>query len=882
MSKTSKIGQSFPPCASAFGPGRLRPSLIGMAVLISLGSLPAAAQQSSSDVAKADKVEKSDKKDDANQLDRVVVTGSTGLNRTLRDSSVAVTVADRDELDRKAPRSTAEAMELIPGMYVEASGGEMSNNYSVRGMSGGNQRWVQLQEDGLPVFYYPSWTADGLVKQEIGIDRLEAVRGGTSAILTTNGAGATINFLTYRNKGAPEGAVRLSTSDYGTRRVDMRYAGGLGDGWFAGASGFYRRDNGVRNPEFTANFGGTLRAHVGKKIEGGEWSINAKLVDDHNTFYLPIPVQGKDNPRSLPGINANYGTMIGLDSGVQNVRTSLVPGSFSQLNDSREGFHVKASAIGYSFEKALSKELTLRSKGRYTDSDVTASVVFSSSNSSLRPAVNRLDPAKFGYVQEMLDRFAGACGGQCTPALRVVSTGEVLSTPAQLNALNGNGLLSDNVLQADKQAQREAVNDLSLSWNTPNNSLTVGLLAFDTRIGPNGSPATARFVTDVRTHARRMDIVALDPAGKVVGAYTENGVREYSTWGDSNSTFHNNSTSIYLNNEYKVNERLRLDAGVRMEHYKYREQRSGYNEYTAIPGAFKPGCDVDKLGDAACDVDNIIANNRWAYPTNGQVESIRNDWREPSWTVGGNYLLNDNMAVYGRYAKSYQATGDLPVTRIQFAEAGLRYQTRGFTGTFTYYKADFQGDPNGAEVGNSQVEMLQGVKSNGLEFEMNWRPMNWLQLNAVGVVQRSRFSVNDLRVLRGSGDELEELRKEATSWNGNRPERTPELNYTIAPTVYFNDNKGELTLSYQFMGMRYADISNSVKLPAYRTWGLSMRYELTPKLSMNASVQNLSNTIGLTEGNPRSGFVQAPGGSDYYYARPILGRNAQLSLTMAF
>jgi len=832
------------------------------------------AQQASSESDKDSKTET------GKQLDRVVVTGSTGL-RTVREASVAVTVADREALDRKAPRSTAEAMELIPGMYVEASGGEMSNNYSVRGMSGGNQRWVQLQEDGLPVFYYPSWTGDGLVKQEIGLDRMEAVRGGTSAILTTNGAGATINFLTYRNNGAPEGAVRLTTSDYGTRRIDLRYAGGLGGGWFAGASGFWRRDDGVRNPEFTANRGGTLRAHVGRKSDDGEWSINVKKVDDHNAFYLPIPVQGKDKPRSLPGIDANYGTMIGLDSGVQTVRTSLVPGSYSLLEDSRDGFHVRADAIGYSFERALSPEWKLSSKGRYTDADVTASVVFSSSNSSLRPAVNRLDPAQFGYVQEMLDRFAPACGGACTPALRVVSTGEILSTPAQLNALNGNGLLSDNVLQADKQQQREYVNDLRLSWNTPSNNLAVGLLAFDTKTTA-GSPATARFVTDVRTHARRMDIVALDAAGKVVGAYTENGVREYSTWGDGLSSTHNRSLSWYLNDEYKLSDKLRLDAGLRIEKYRYREQRANYDEYTPIPGAFQPGCDLATLGDAACDADNIIANNRWAYPTTGVYTPIRNDWREPSWTIGGNYLVNANVAVYGRYTKSYQATGDLPVTKIQFAEVGLRMQGKGYAGTLTFYKADFKGDPNSAEVGNSQIEMLQGVKSHGLEFELSWRPVQWFELNATGVMQRSRFSVNDLRVLRGSGDELEELRKEATSWSGNRPERTPNTNYTLAPSFFFADGKGELTVAWHFMGERFADISNSVRLPKYQTVNLSLRYELTPAITLNASLQNLGNTIGLTEGNPRSGFVQAPGGSDYYYARPILGRNAQASLTFAF
>lgn len=853
------------------------------AALLPFGLSAAMAQTSGAADAKT--AEKKDEKKDAKeevgkQLDRVVVTGSTGL-RTVRESSVAVTVADREALDRKAPYSAAEAMELVPGMYIEASAGEMSNNYSVRGMSGGNQRWVQLQEDGLPIFYYPSWSADGLVKSELGIDRMEAVRGGTSAILTVNGAGATINFLTFRNQGQPEGAVRLTTSDYNQRRVDLRYAGGLGDGWFAGMSGYYRVDDGVRYPEFTGNKGGTVRAHIGRKIDGGEWSVNLKGMHDHTMFYLPIPVIGKDKPRSLPGMDANYGTMIGLDSGVQTVRTSLVPGSYMQTVDSRDGYDHKAFALGYSFEKALAPEWKFSSKGRYTDSDVTASVVFSSSNNSLRPAVDRLDPAKFGYVQEMLDRFAPACGGSCKPAIRIVSTGEVLSTPAQLNALNGNGLLSDNVLQADKQVNRELVNDMRLTWSTERNNLGLGLLTFNS-LGEGGSPVSARFVTDVRNHARRVDLVALDPAGKVVGSYTENGVREHSTWGDGNDRSHNRSTSIYLNDEYKLSDTVRLDGGLRVERFRYLQGRGGYGEYEPVPGAFKAGCDRAKLGDAACDVDNIIANNYWAYPTNGQYEMVRNRWTEPSWTVGGNYLVNKNIAVYGRFAKSYQATGDLPVTKIQFSELGMRMQGRDYSGTLTFYKADFKGDPNGAEVDNAQIEMLQGVNSHGLEFELSWRLMKWFELNATGVVQRSKFSVNNLRVVRGTGTDLDALLKQATGWSGNRPERTPNVNYTIAPSVFFNDNKGELSLAWHYIGMRYADVSNSVKLPAYKTINLSLRYELTPQITINAAVRNLTNTIGLTEGNPRSGFVQAPAGSDYYYARPILGRNAQVSATYSF
>jgi hypothetical protein len=46
-------------------------------------------------------------------------------------------------------------------------------------------------------------------------------------------------------------------------------------------------------------------------------------------------------------------------------------------------------------------------------------------------------------------------------------------------------------------------------------------------------------------------------------------------------------------------------------------------------------------------------------------------------------------------------------------------------------------------------------------------------------------------------------------------------------------------------------------------------------------VNNLTNEIGLTEGNPRSGFNQSSNGS-LFYARPILGRNATAALSYRF
>ncbi|MCE3518945.1 Plug domain-containing protein, partial [Escherichia coli] len=121
------------------------------------------------------------------QQDVIVVTGTTSRDRPLITASADITLADRADIDRRAPRSTADMLELVPGIFVEATAGQVSNNYSVRGLQGGGQRFVQLQEDGMPILY-GGGGADFFFDQDLTIDRLEAVKGGSSGVLTVNGA----------------------------------------------------------------------------------------------------------------------------------------------------------------------------------------------------------------------------------------------------------------------------------------------------------------------------------------------------------------------------------------------------------------------------------------------------------------------------------------------------------------------------------------------------------------------------------------------------------------------------------------------------------------------------------------------------------------------
>lgn len=785
------------------------------------------------------------------QQNRVVVVGTTSLRRTERESSVAVTVADREDLDRKAPRSMASALELIPGVIVEDSGGEASNNFTVRGLPGGGQNFIQISEDGLPVFYNAGF-ADQLVKMELSIDRLEAVRGGTSGILTTNGAGATVNFITFKAKDEAAGAIRLTGSDYGTKRIDLRYGGPLGNGWYAGFGGFMRTSDGIRNPGFTADKGGLVRAYVGRKFADGEFSVNLKVVDDHNMFLLPTPFMDPSDPKAVPGFNGNYDTMVSRDNAIQQGHASYG----LKENDATDGIHTRAHAIGYEFTKSLADTVTLRAKGRYTDFDNQFNAIFTYDNASLRSAADRLDPTQNTDVRNMLARFPGT-----TAAIRGVASGTIYAG-ANLANVGGNGLVADSISSSQLHAKQNTTNDVSVTWTLPQNSLTVGLLAIH-QDSQDSSDGNLQFLGEVRNQPSRLDIVAIDGAGKVVGQLTDKGVVAYNPWGVGTSKEQLQSNNLYVNDEYKVNDRLRLDAGARFERLKVDQWLP--NGTTIVPaGAFKAD---------GSDADNIIVNN--SQPAwDGTYNITSKQHSDKSLTAGGNYLINDYLAGYARWSRSYQAQGGDEPTKITFEELGARFMMKGFQASATYFHTIFNNFNYSRRFDNDNedTKVHGGITVNGVEFDLRWRPVRYAELRAEGVYQKADVHYDSVTGPSASKVDMATL--------GGKPERSPEVNVTITPSFILPDRKGEIYASFHQMGKRFADSGNTIVLPAYHTVDLGGTYNIKPNLSFNVSVQNLTNEIGLTEGNPRSSFTELAG--NYFFARSILGRNIQASLTMSF
>src|SRR5919109_790215 len=243
------------------------------------------------------------------QLQTLVVTGTQSPRMNL-DASVAVTTLSATEVQAAAPRSTTEMLRYVPGFTrVESSGGEVNENYTMRGILG--VEYVAFLEDGLPVFptmHTFFMNADNLFRFDANIDRMEIVRGGSSPLFGSNTPGAIVNFINKTGGDVFSGTMRATGATKGLARYDLNMNGPFGDDWRFSVGGFYRYDHGVRDPGFPGIRGGQLKANVTRLLDNGYLRFSAKYIDDRNEFIVPLPFTNAADPEFVSGFS-DYGSM---------------------------------------------------------------------------------------------------------------------------------------------------------------------------------------------------------------------------------------------------------------------------------------------------------------------------------------------------------------------------------------------------------------------------------------------------------------------------------------------------------------------------------------------------------------------------------------------
>ena len=165
-----------------------------------------------------------DKTEEAIKLSETVITA----NRTAeerKDSTAAVTVFTRADIDRLQPVNVADLLGRVPGVQIQPSGGRGSTTgVFIRGTKTA-QTLVLI--DGVRV---GSASSGGASLQHLNleqIERVEVLRGARSAVYGSDAIGGVIQIFTRRSAGEGlQGRVRLAAGNKGVWERSAGVSGG--------------------------------------------------------------------------------------------------------------------------------------------------------------------------------------------------------------------------------------------------------------------------------------------------------------------------------------------------------------------------------------------------------------------------------------------------------------------------------------------------------------------------------------------------------------------------------------------------------------------------------------------------------------------------------
>lgn len=771
---------------------------------------------------------------ESQSLKEVVVTGSSSPRSKL-ESSVAITTMGAKAIEDRAPSSTAALLQTIPGFVVEASGGEIGNNLFARGIpSAGAYEYVQIQEDGLPVFEDGALqfaNADTFYRLDETVSKMEAVRGGSASIFANNAPGGIINFISKTGQNEFMGRAKFTTSDYGMFRTDLNLSGALiQDKLFFNVGGFYRADNGVRNTGFTANKGGQIKGNITYKFDDNDYlRVNFKHLDDRNTFYLPIPLKSNNGKvEGIDGFNPNYGTLTSVNFSHLNV-PQYGGGTFSA--DLEDGSHPVINSIGAEFKKKISEKVTFKNAFKQTNIDLNYNAIF---------------PNGGPWTQD-----AYATGVQNTTADNLtysyVDNGQTLDS----NAL----IMRADLWHIEKKMNNFA-NNFSFSFDLDPVQLTAGYYYSNWK--SNQYWNWNSYLVGVSDNPRLLNV-----KDNTTGVdHTWNGV-ERITWLERDAQTKGLLNDIYADAEIKATDNLTFNAGLRYNKDKY----SGYRDNARFFAEDLGILDSNTADDAV----TTVKGNPYTY--------WRYDVSEWSYTAAGNYKFNDNMASYVRYSHGFRSPieesfydnaadlSKLENTEVNQFELGYKYSNSFFSVNANLFHMNLKNVAFTDILSDGSSEnKFADVNNIGLEVETNAR-YEFVKLNFTFTVQKPEY--DNFTGTNADGSTFD--------FNGNTARRIPKFFCNLRPEF---DITKDFTAYVQFSyyDKKFTNQDNRQVLPAYKEVGAGLNYTYN-NLRFAVDASNLFNEIGLTEGDPRQTTSAA---SDVFMARPILGRAFRFSVAINF
>ncbi len=796
-------------------------------------------------------------------LQEVVVTASAQAVKKL-DASFNIVSVSAQDIQMANPASAAEIYKLSPGVWPEASGGQTGVNIDVAGFpeGGGDSPFFTTMIQGSPLYGFPFLSFmdnSSLFRYDDTVERVEIVQGGTSAIYGQGQPGATANFILRTGQDKETGSIGVTYGDEGLYRVDLFESGKLTEGWYGSIGGFYRTSDGVRDPQYLSDIGGQLTATLKHTLDNGSVMFWVRTMHDHNNWVADFPYTvSNGSVNTYPGFNQLHST---YDSKMlENFQIPNPACNCFQNDDISDGRGGDLSYFGSELKESFSDGWS-----------ISNNFIFDGGYVNTHALINNGNP----------QTLSSYIAGLSLPAYSGLTAADVTPTFENGQTVSGNqSIVTQQVWLVEKKIMSIEDEFRVIKDFGNGDTLTFGIYADHYTMNDNWSLSSNVLITN-QPNAQAIILTGVNPAGTVYqvsspqGIVTANGGYYILQNGDATNV------AAYISDSWKV-DRWLLDLSARVEHINMSQETTNTSPVNMNGGA--PGTGTNLW-------DNSVNLPNGTFSHGGEVNTM------PTGSVGVNYEFNDNMSAYVRINNGVElenfddvrcnnggCPAKAPLVTIQNYEFGFKIQNRWTYVDASVYDKEFSGlayTPVNIQDVPIGPPSTFGSKSQGGRVVASVnpfatsdnQPLSAFKITVNGIYEHAVYKDFQGCFLYENINEVETC----GSINGNQLARLPKYQLRLTPSDTQLFGWGTLTeqITYEDIGKRYQDDTELTPLPQYYDLAAGIDARVGDSWEFRLLGSNLTNQLGLTEGNARFGGNTVQQGVGF--GRSIVGREINLT-----
>lgn len=830
-------------------------------------------------------------------LQTVVVTGTFDPRLGI-ESSTSISVLNQKTIQQTYPQGTAGLLQNIPGTFTDPSAGEVYTKVYTRGISASSEDdmgwyYVSLQEDGLPVslVQHSYYSPDLFHRTDLMTKKVEAIRGGNSAITALNAPGGIYNFISHGVRNTLGGEIQVSKGFQGNNnameRLDGVFGGPIGNNWYFNIGGHYRRDDGARDIDFEFSKGGQLKINIIKETDNGNFKFYGKFLDDFTNRYTGVAATNWNDPRPAFGQDFKSTSLLmpSYNASIPEGRNLINTIGFNPSN----GVHAKDLAFGLDMLQDLGNDWSLKNKLKLSSKDANWQTSISNAFVSLsNPLAYFISGAELPIGQVVFYDVQSE-----SEIARVNNAGILAGEPFEYisGSLPNDAIMGTSAWYKDNNTN-EWMNQLVVRKKTEQHDITTGVsLSFsDTSHFTQGSFA---FVT-YEPSPRMLEVTLENPGQPSVALSDKKGVSNYGGLFFVNARAKVSQVAGFVNDGWAISDKLHLDMGLRYETINHKGSKDRFSPFQQ---------------DGGLDGNQTTAYDNGILTPTGERDNFDFNYNHLSYSAGINYKIDDNIALFSRFSKGNKAPelnyyfnnfSNVPINqageiqKIIQTELGVKLDAKqvSFTGTVFWSQlkdvgiANFEFDESDNSIFYTPIQ-FNSSNTIGFEWESIFTPIQHFTFKFNGVVQNPKASNWKIYDAAASVDTSDDT---IPDYSGNTLPYNPKLIFNLV--TEFEKNKFSAFVKCQYMSKRYGNIANGFELAAYSLFNLGTEYKLTENLSANIVITNLFNSEGLANFFGANSFgANANGATPEFITNnpdasfvvfPVLNRRGLLSINYKF